>query len=171
MPDLNIRESLERAIRIFQERPEAAKRKAAPATATLVEGLQCQVTGPSGQKITSDMPRTYGGTDAGSHPGWFLRAALASCTATAIAMRAALLGIQLKTLEVTVESHSDHRGLFGIDESIPRGMLSLRTHVKIGGEGAATEQLRELAEWGDAHGVVACTIRCPPPQTLEIEVV
>lgn len=171
MSNLNIRESLERVIRIFQERPEAAQKKAAPATATLVEGLQCEITGPSGQKIISDMPRTYGGTDAGSHPGWYLRAALASCTATAIAMRAALLGIQLKTLEVTVESHSDHRGLFGIDDNIPRGMLSLSSHVKIGGEGATTAQLRELAEWGDAHGVVACTIRCPPTPSLEIEVV
>ena len=30
MPNLTIRESLERAIRIFQERREAAQRKAAP---------------------------------------------------------------------------------------------------------------------------------------------
>jgi uncharacterized OsmC-like protein len=171
MPNLNIRESLERAIRIFQERPEAAQRKAAPATATLVDGLQCQITGPTGEKIISDMPRELGGGAAGSHPGWFLRAALASCTATAIAMRAALLGIQLKTLEVTVESRSDLRGSFGMDDSIPRGMLSLRTHVKIGGEGAKTEQLRELAEWGDAHGIVSCTIRRPPTPSLEIEVV
>ncbi len=93
MPNQNIRESLERVIRIFQERPEAAQKKAAPATATLVEALQCQITGPAGEKIISDMPQTYGGGGAGAHPGWFLRAALASCTATTIAMRAALLGI------------------------------------------------------------------------------
>jgi uncharacterized OsmC-like protein len=171
MPNLNIRESLERAIRIFQDRPEAAQRKAAPATATLVEGLQCQITGPHGEKIVSDMPPQLGGGGAGSHPGWFLRAALASCTATAIAMRAALLGIQLETLEVTVESHSDLRKLLGIDDSIPGGMLSLRTLVKIGGEGATTVQIRELAEWGAAHCPVCCTIQHPPTPSLEIEVI
>jgi uncharacterized OsmC-like protein len=171
MPNLNIRESLERVIQIYKERPEAAQRKAAPTTAMLVEGLQCQIIGPTGEKIISDMPSTYGGGGAGPGPGWFLRAALASCTATAIAMRAALLGIQLKTLEVTVESHSDHRGLLGIDDSIPRGMLSLRTYIKIGSEGATAVQLRELAEWGDSHGVVPCTLRCPPTPSLEIEVV
>lgn len=171
MANLNIRESLERVIRIFQERPETAQKKAAPATVTLIEGLQCQITGPSGEKLISDMPPTYGGGGAGSHPGWFLRAALASCTATAIAMRAALLGIKLKTLEVRVESHSDHRGVLGIDDSIPRGMLSLRIHVKIGGEGATSVQLRELVEWGDAHSVVGSTIRHPPTPSLEIEVI
>ncbi len=86
-------------------------------------------------------------------------------------MRAALLGINLKTLQVTVESHSDHRGVLGIDDSIPRGMLSLRTHVKISGEGTTPVQLRELAEWGDAHSVVGSTIRHPPTPSLEIEVV
>ena len=171
MSNLNIRESLERAIRIFQERPEAAQKKAASATAMLVEGLQCQMIGPTGEKIFSDMPRELGGGGAGSNPGWFLRAALASCTATIIAMRAALLGIQLKTLEVTVEGHLDLRGSLGMDESIPRGMQSLHTHVKIGGEGATAAQLRELAEWGEAHSVVSCTIRRPPTPSLEIEVV
>jgi len=171
MPNLKIRESLERAIRIFQERPQAAQRKAAPATATLVEGLQCKITGPHGEKIISDMSPELGGGGAGSHPGWFLRAAIASCTATAIAMRAALLGIQLKTLEVTVESHSDIRRVLGMDDSIPGGMLSLRKHVKIGGEGATAVQLRELAEWADANCPVCCTMRRPPTPSLEIEVI
>jgi len=171
MSNLNIRESLERAIRIFKERPQAAQRKAAPAIATLAEGLQCQITGPHGEKIISDMSPELGGGGAGPHPGWLLRAALASCTATAIAMRAALVGIQLKTLEVTVESHADLRGSLGMDESIPRGMLSLATHVKVRGEGATAAQLRELVEWADAHSVVGCTLRRPPTPSLEIEVV
>ncbi len=171
MQSLNIRESLERAIRIYQERPQAAQRKAAPATATWVEGLQCQITGPHGEKVNTDMSPELGGGGVGSHPGWLLRASIASCTATAIAMRAALLGIQLKTLEVTVESHSDIRRLLGMDYSIPGGMLSLRKHVKIGGEGATAVQLRELVEWADANCPVCCTMRRPPTPSLEIEVI
>ena len=39
---------------------------------------------------------------------------MASCAATAIAMRAAMQGIAMRTLAVKVESDSDARGLVGI---------------------------------------------------------
>ena len=171
MSNLSIREALEQMKRVFQERPEEARRKAASATATLVGGLQCQITGPTGEKAQSDVPPALGCGGLGANPGWFLRASLASCTATAIAMRAAMLGIQLKTLEVTVESESDHRGFLDMDDSIPAAMLSLHTHVKIGAEGAATVPLRELVEWGERHSVVGCTIRRPPTLSVDIEIV
>jgi hypothetical protein len=86
-------------------------------------------------------------------------------------MRAARLGVDLTTLEVTVESSSDNRGLLGLDDKISAGLSSLATRVRIGAADAAPDQLRELAQWGDHHSPVACTARIPPSYALEVEVV
>ena len=47
----------------------------------------------------------------GAIDGWLLRAATASCLATLIAMEAALDGVELSSLEVTVDSQSDDLGI------------------------------------------------------------
>jgi uncharacterized OsmC-like protein len=157
--------------KVFGEQPEKARSKNAPATAVIQEGLQFLVTGPRGEKVLTDMPPAMGGAGSGPNPGWLLRAGLASCNATVIAMRAAQLGVRLKTLEVTVESDSDNRGMLGTDERVYAGLLSLRTKVRIGAQGATSAQLRELVTWGEAHSPVGCTIRRAPNATTDVEVV
>ena len=167
----NVAEAIAKLTKIFTDQPEKARTKNAPATARLEDALKFQVTGPAGEKIQSDMPPPMGGAGSGPNPGWLLRASLASCNATVIAMRAAKLGLKLKTLEVTVESDSDNRGLLGLDESVSAGLLSLRTKVKIGAEGATPAQLREIVAWSEAHSPVGCTIRNAPNTTTDVEVV
>jgi hypothetical protein len=110
MSNQQVRESLERAQRLFRDRPSAAK-KNVPATAIWQDGLACEISGPEGQKIVTDMAKPMGGADSGPSPGWLLRASLASCTATAIAMRAALRGIELRELKVVVHGETDVRGV------------------------------------------------------------
>lgn len=108
-------------------RPGSGARRAAgqarstdsAATATLVDRLVVRVTGPRGETITTDMVPSVGGTATAPSPGWLLRAAEASCVVTLIAMRAAVLGITLDELEVSVDSESDDRGLLGIDDDVP----------------------------------------------------
>lgn len=92
------------------------------ATAVIEAGLRCRAGGPNGAALISDMPRAIGGGGAAPSPGWLLRAALASCDATVIAMRAAQLGAALSTLEAIVDSESDNRGLLGMDDTILPGV-------------------------------------------------
>lgn len=167
----NVAEAIAKLTKIFTDQPEKARTKNATATAMIEDGLKFQITGPTGEKVLTDMPAPMGGTASGPNPGWLLRAALASCNATVIAMRAAQLGVKLKTLEVTVDSDSDHRGLLGLDEHVSAGLLSLRTKVKIGAEGAAPARLREIVEWAEAHSPVGCTIRQAPRATTDVEIV
>lgn len=162
-----INDALESMSKAIAADPAKAKAKAAPATARLLEGLQCEVTGPRGEKLLTDMPPAMGGAAAAPNPGWFFRGSLASCTATLIAMRAARRGVHLRVLEVTVDSDSDHRGILGLDEAVPAGFTALRMRVKIGADGA---ELRSLVEWGEAHSPVTCTVRDAPPRRLEIEI-
>jgi uncharacterized OsmC-like protein len=170
MSNLQARESLERARRLFLEKPAAARKPNAWATAVWRDGLSCEVAGPGAERAITDMPEPMGGKAAGSNPGWLLRAGIASCAATAIAMRAAMQGIALKTLEVKVESESDARGLVGIPDA-PTALGNLRMSVRIGADGVDAAQLRELAAWGEANSPVSCTLRERPPVALDVSVV
>jgi len=166
-----VSEAIAKLSKTFTDQPEKARTKNAAATASLQDGLQFLVTGPAGEKTLTDMPAPMGGAASGPNPGWLLRAALASCNATVIAMRAARLGVKLETLEVTVDSESDNRGLLGLDDRVTAGLLSSRTKVRIGAKDAAPAQLRELVAWAEAHSPVGCTIRQAPSTTTEVEVV
>ena len=164
----DIRQAIDKLGATISADPAKAKAKNAPATARLVNGLQCEVTGPHGERIRTDMPPAMGGAAGGPNPGWLFRGALASCTATVIAMRAAKLGIALDLLEVSAETDSDHRGMLGLDENISAGMRNLRMKIRIAGD-AAPETLREIAAWADAHSPVGCTVRQAPACSIEIE--
>jgi uncharacterized OsmC-like protein len=170
MSNLAARESLERARRLFLEKPAVARKSNTAATAVWRDGLSCEVSGPAGERAITDMPQPMGGNGQGPNPGWLLRASIASCAATAIAMRSTMMGVALKTLEVRVESESDVRGLVGIPD-VSTALGSLRMSVRIGADGVDDARLRELAAWGEANSPVGCTLRDRPRVALEIDVV
>ena len=171
MSTAQISDALQKISDVFAAEPEKAHSKGVPATARLVDGLRFEVAGPSGERVLTDMPAAMGGAASAPAPGWLLRAAIASCTATVMAMRAARLGVELTTLEVTVESEADQRGLLGLDGKVSAAFSTLRIRARIGAEDIAPDDLRALATWGDDHSPVACTVRESPPTTIEVEVV
>jgi len=170
MGDTGVREAIERLSTSIRAEPAKAKSKNTPATARLTEGLKFDVTGPNQERVVTDMPPPMGGGGSAPNPGWFLRAGMASCAATVIAIRAARLGIALTALEVTVESDSDLRGILGLDEKVSAGLNPMRTKVRIGGN-AEPQTLRALVEWADAHSPVGCTIKNAAACSLDIEVI
>ena len=165
--ETRVRDAIERAQAIFAERPASARKENPSAIAVLGDGLRFEITGPAGERAVTDMPAPLGGEGTGSSPGWLLRASMASCTGTAIAMRAAALGISLNSLKVSVHSDSDARGLLGMGDT-SAALSNLRMEVHIGAEGATAQQLEELVQWGEAHSPVSCTVRSNPPIRLEV---
>lgn len=167
----DIRQSIERAIEFLAEHPEKARASDKVAVAVVEEGLRCRAEGPNNAVLISDMPRTIGGGGTAPTPGWFLRAALANCDATVIAMRAAQLGIVLRTLEVSVDSQSDDRGMLGVGggAALP-GPSSMRVRVRIAADDVPPEHLRQIVEWAEAHSPVGDALRRAVPFTTEIEV-
>ena len=141
-----------------------------PATAVVEQGLRCRATGPNGEAVVTDMPKGIGGAASAPTPGWLLRAALASCDATVIAMRAAQLGIVLSQLEVTVDSVSDDRGILGLGNAIPPGPQSMRIRVLIAAKDTSAEELRQLVSWAEAHSPVGDAVRRAIPSQIEVEV-
>jgi uncharacterized OsmC-like protein len=164
----HIRSALEAATSHYAANPGDARSRDSLATATLREGLLVQVEAPTGERITTDMVSSVGGTGTAPSPGWLLRAAEASCVATLIAMRAATLGITLDTLEVAVDSESDDRGMLGMDDSVPAGPLTGRVQVRITADGADPATLEEMARWGVEHCPVCNALERPVPITVEV---
>ena len=85
-----IADALNNMSKLIEANPDKARAKYVPATATIVGGRKCRVTGPSGQQIETDMSPAMGGEGSAPQPGWFFRAALAACCSTMIAAQAAL---------------------------------------------------------------------------------
>jgi hypothetical protein len=84
-------------------------------------------------------------------------------------MRAAPEGVVLATLEVSVDSESDDRGLLGMDDTIPAGPLSVRTRIRIGAQGVSEQRLREIVRWAEAHSPVADAVCRAIPAHTEVE--
>lgn len=149
----SIRDAMETASGYLREHPDAATGTDAAATAIREEGLRFRVEGPKGA-LTSDMSESVGGAASAPTPGWLLRAALAACDATLVAMEAARDGIELSDLTVSVESESDFRGVLGVDGSVHPGPLAVRVRIELAASDASEDQLRAIVRRAEEHSPV-----------------
>ncbi len=166
--------AIERVESILQRRPEKGLHDDAAATARWQAGLKVIATDASGFRVETDMPVEMGGKGQSVTPGWLLRAGLASCTATRIAMAAAREGIALTSLELTATSSSDLRGMLGIADpagaTISAGPGEVRLDVRICAPGVSEERLILLVKKCNACSPVACALETATPVSLHIEV-
>ena len=165
-----IRQAIENAFAYLSEHPDEAHYTDSQATATIEAGLRATVSGPDGASLTTDMPTSVGGGNSAPSPGWFLRAAEASCAATLIAMRGAQLGIAFERIQVSVDSESDDRGILGIDEATPGGPLSTRLVARVWAPGADPSQLEQVVRWAVDHCPVTDAVRRAVPLSVEVEI-
>jgi uncharacterized OsmC-like protein len=155
----------------FESDPSKGPLSYPAATARVVDGLKCRVTGPAGQQLETDMPKFMGGDGSSPNPGWFFRASMAACCSTMIASRAAQLGIELTELEVVVGGEGNYRGMLGLDNNISAGHSAINTRVRISARNASPEKLRELVTWAEEHAPVGRTVRDAPKNTLTVDIV
>ncbi len=165
-----IRTKVQGAVEYLTANPAEARYTDSPATARLTDpgGLQVAVEGPDGASLATDMPASVGGANSAASPGWFLRAAAASCVVTLIGMRAAHVGIELESVEVTVDSESDDRGILGIDETVPAGPLSTRVAIRVVSTSADRAAIEELCGWAVDHCPVTDALRREVPLIVEV---
>ena len=154
----------------FRDDPASAVMDDFPAAAVLKGGLATVVEGPAGQRVSTDMPEMFGGGAAAPTPGWFLRAGVASCAVSVIAMRAAELGVALRRLEVRVASRTDERGSLGLDDSVPPGPFEMRLEVRVAADGVADAELAEIARWAVAHSPMVDVVNRAAPVEVDVAV-
>ena len=167
MSTASIREAIERISSVITDQPEA-RAKNVPATARLLDGLRCEVKGPNGESVLTDMPPTMGGTASAAAPGWLLRASWRAVPPPLLRCVRRGLG----------QSNSTGSNSQLLRRSRPAGFDD-RSSWSIADHGSRedrcpdvpADQLRALAEWGDHHSPIACTARSSPDYSLEVEVV
>jgi len=169
-----VADAMQRAEAVLRRRPDMGMHDDSPAVASWRGSTRIITGNGSGIEIQTDMPTELGGTGDQVTPGWLMRAGLAACTATRIAMGAAAAGIELTKLELRASSRSDTRGLLGMTESdgsqVGAGPHDLQLHVTIAARGVPVEQLRALVEESHRCSPVPCALQEETPVGLHIEV-
>src|SRR3954467_7993502 len=163
----SIQRAIETACAHLTEHPEAAVSTDAAASAVREDGLRFRVEGPMGA-VTTDMAASVGGGASAPTPAWLMRAALASCDATLIAMEAARDGVELTDLKVTVDSESDFRGVLGVDDSVHAGPRAGRVCIEGAAANATDDQLRALVQRAEARSPVRDAVVREVSMTTEI---
>lgn len=163
MNQQQIAAAMQRARTALQRRPQVGVHDDSLATSRWDGGTRVVSHHADGMQLATDMPVELGGAGDAPTPGWFLRAGLASCAATRIAIAAAEAGIELTALEVRASSRSDLRGLLGMadadGEPVPAGPLEVQLVVRIAAPGVAPERLRQLVETSDRCSPVSDALR------------
>jgi uncharacterized OsmC-like protein len=169
----DIAAAAQRVESVLQRRPTSGTHDDAPATARWQDGLRVVAYHANGTEMPTDMPTELGGSGDKVTPGWLLRAGLASCLATCIAMDAAAEGIELTALEVLATSRSDLRGLFGMADGtgtpVGAGPSAVQLRVRIAAAGVSAERLRLLVEESNRCSPVSSAVRDAVPVSLQIE--
>jgi len=169
-----VADALHRAEVVLRRRPDMGMHDDSPALASWRGSTRIITSNGGGIEISTDMPSELGGTGDRVTPGWLMRAGLAACTATTIAMGAAREGIELTKLELRATSRSDTRGLLGMADSdgtqIGAGPHDVQLHVTIAAHGVPAEKLRALVEESHRCSPVPCAIQEQTPVRLHIEV-
>ncbi len=175
MGQQEIKQALDGAIDYLTANPDEARYTDTPATARLTDpqGLRADVSGPNDAAMSTDMPTSVGGTNTTASPGWYLRAAEASCVATLVGLRAAQLGMTLTEVEVTVDSESNDWGILGIGDDAGQGVqagpFSTRIAARVRATGSDEGTIREIVDWAVDHCPVTDAVRRAIPMTIEVE--
>lgn len=171
----DIAAALQRMESVLRRRPEAGLHDDEPAVARWDGGARVVTSHENGTQLLTDLPAELGGGGDQVAPSWLLRAGVASCTDTRIAMAAATEGIELQTLEVLASSVSGARGLVALadaeGEPVRAGPRDVQLLVRISAHGVSPQRLRALVEDGYRCSPVSSAIRDAVPVALRIELI
>lgn len=115
-----------------------------------------------------DEPQILLGNDNGANPVEYLLAGLAGCITTSLVCHAAARGINIDSIESTLEGDIDLQGLLQIDKSVNPGYSEINIKFKIESD-ASQETLQELIDLAKNVSPVANTVSRPTPINVSLE--
>lgn len=167
MDQEKMRAALQRVDKAFAKRPEAARTKKV-ARAIVREGTRCEYSDDEWSYV-ADMPETLGGTAAGPTPGTFARAALSTCLAIGYSMRAAYLGVPLRSVEVELHAEVDNRGIFCGQAQAP--IYSSLTYIVTVDSDAPEADIQRVLDEADERSPYLVLFRTPQVLRREMHLV
>lgn len=115
-----------------------------------------------------DHPPVLCGKGNAPTPVEFLLHAIAGCITAGIGNIASARGVELESVECTVEGDLDVQGLLGISNEVRNGYKALRLSYKIKGD-ADDETLRKIVAQSQARSAVYDVITNGVPVSIEVD--
>jgi uncharacterized OsmC-like protein len=105
-------------------------------------------------EMDEDEPALLAGTDVGPNPVEYLLTALSGCMTSAMVYHAALRGIQINSLECTVEGDIDLQGFLGISNDVRKGYSDIRVTFKVDANEENLQRLKSLSKLSPVYDTI-----------------
>jgi uncharacterized OsmC-like protein len=115
----------------------------------------------------ADHPEVFAATDKGITPIEFLIVGLASCLTAGVASVAENRGIQLHSVEATVEGQHDIRGILGADSDVRNGYNDIKVTFTIDAD-ASRQEIEALVAQSQKRSAVFDALTNPTNVTVEV---
>jgi uncharacterized OsmC-like protein len=115
----------------------------------------------------ADHPAVFAATDKGITPIEYLIVGLASCLSAGVASVAQNRGIQLRSVEATVEGDHDVRGILGADSDVRNGFNDVKVTFHIDAD-ASREEIEALVAQSQKRSAVFDALTNPTNVTVEV---
>ena len=109
-----------------------------------------------------------GGAGTATCSGDLLLGALAACAQLTCQMVATAMGLDVRSIETTVEGDLDLRGTLGLDREVGAGFSALRLRFAVDAPDASEEDLDALLRKTERYCTVAQTLMSPPDLAVEM---
>jgi uncharacterized OsmC-like protein len=117
--------------------------------------------------FSADHPETFAATDEGVTPVEYLLVGLAACLTAGVASVAQNRGIQLRSVEATVEGHHDIRGILGVDSDVRNGFSDVTVRFTIDAD-ASRQDIEALVAQSQKRSAVFDALTNPTDVTVEV---
>jgi uncharacterized OsmC-like protein len=115
----------------------------------------------------ADHPAVFAATDKGITPIEYLLVGLASCLTAGVASVAQNRGIQLRSVESTVEGNHDIRGILGADSDVRNGFNDIKVTFTIDAD-ASQQEIEALVAQSQKRSAVFDALTNPTEVTVEV---
>jgi uncharacterized OsmC-like protein len=115
----------------------------------------------------ADHPEVFAAEDNGITPIEYLIVGLASCLSAGVASVAQNRGIQLHSVEATVEGDHDIRGILGADSDVRNGFNDIKVTFHIDAD-ASREDIEALVAQSQKRSAVFDALTNPTNVTVEV---
>src|SRR3954454_22213166 len=117
--------------------------------------------------FSADHPEVFAAEDNGITPIEYLLVGLASCLTAGVASVAQNRGIQLRSVESTVEGNHDIRGILGVDSDVRNGFNDVKVTFSIDAD-ASREEIEALVAQSQKRSAVFDALTNPTEVTVEV---
>ncbi|HEY1540280.1 MAG TPA: OsmC family protein [Solirubrobacteraceae bacterium] len=115
----------------------------------------------------ADHPEVFAAEDNGITPIEYLLVGLTSCLTAGVASVAQNRGIQLRSVEATVEGNHDIRGILGADSDVRNGFNDIKVSFNIDAD-ASREDIEALVAQSQKRSAVFDALTNPTEITVDV---